>query len=182
MNKKILMSGISIISALAMLGGSAFAAFTVNATSNGSTFSSGNPSLQLCNDSSNTAVGCGNQIASPINVSDLIPGTAKTFYFWIYNTGTDTLSPLSAQFAATGGSSALESDLQVTITCDGYSNNATAGVAAFNVWESLQSLGGTIAPSTASRCTMTVELPSGNTTDVNQTLNFNATFSGTDGS
>jgi len=192
MNKKIFMSGISIVTALALLGGAAYAQFVVTASANGNTFSSGNPALELCNDSAGpTPLDCGTSIASPISLTSLIPGVPQTFYFWLYNSGDGTLSPLTALFSSPSGTgstayqgahSALEGDLAVSISCDSNSGSATAGPAAFNVWESTITLnGGTIAPGATSRCGMTVELPAGNSTDAAQTLGFNATFGGSDG-
>lgn len=185
MNKKIFISAVSILTSLAMLGGSAYAAFIVNATSNGSTFSSGTPALELCNDvggAINTS-SCANQIASPISVTDLIPGTPQTFAFWLDNTGTDALTPLTAVFANPSITGGLESDLNVSLSCDTNSNSASVSQDTFHNWETTKTLtNGSIASGVVSRCVMTVELPSGNTTDAAQTLNFNATFSGSDGS
>lgn len=192
MNKKVVMSLLSIISALALLGGAAYAQFVVTATSNSSTFASGNPALELCNDAGAgvTPTSCGTQIPSPINVTDLIPGVPQTFYFWLDNTGTDTLTPLTMAFsspsntgaASVTGTNSLEDNLSVTVSCD-TTSNAAAGPATFSTWETTQTLGaGSLATLAESRCGMTVELPAGNSASVSQVLNFNATFSGSDGS
>ncbi len=190
MNRKIIMSLMSTVGALAIMGGSAFAAFVVNATSNGSTFSSGNPSLALCNDTGSTTVpgACANQIPSPISVADLIPGTSQTFAFWIQNNGTDSLTPLKVTFnnptgTGHGISNVLETDLDVQVACDATSGSGSTTNSKFSSWVTTPKTisPGTLASGTASRCIMTVKLPLSNTTDANQTLNFDAVFNGTDG-
>lgn len=184
MNKKIAISGLAILASLALVGVGVYALFIVNATSNGSTFSSGNPSLMLCNDNAGIIGGCGVQIPSPINVTDLLPGVPKTYAFWMYNTGTDLLDPLTAIFnsPSISGPNTLEADLNVGLVCDGYSNNGTVGTIKFNTWEGSQILtNGLLGGGVQSRCVMTVELPTTNTLDAGQTLNFNAVFSGSAG-
>jgi len=186
MNRKIFFSGLSIVASMALMAGSAFAAFPVSATSTGSTFSSASPSLELCNDNNGVLGSCNNQIPSPINVANIIPGTDQTFIFWIKNTGTDTLSNFTGIFnnptgTGHGLSSVLETDLSVLLNCDATSNNGHTTNSKFNIWESNKTItGATLAPGTASRCIMTVGLSSGNTTDANQTLNFNAVFNAVD--
>ncbi len=178
------MSGLSIFSALVLLGGTAFAAFTTTATANGSTFSSSTPSMQLCNDNGGTLGACANQIPNPINVGGLIPGTPKTFAFWISNTGTDTLNPLAITFTSPSisGVNTLEADLNVSLACDATGNNGSVSADTFNSWESGKTVsGGQLGAGTQTRCVMTVELPAGNTTDAGQTLNFNASFDGSIG-
>jgi hypothetical protein len=191
MNKKIVLSGISIVTALTLLGGAVYAQFVVTALASGNTFSSGTPALELCNDTNGAIGDCNNTIPSPINVADLIPGVPQTFAFWMDNSGTDPLSPLSAQFSGTtgtgaGGTGKLETDLAVAIDCTagGTTNVGAVASAAFTTWESAAQTftGGNALPAAGTaRCVLTVELPSGNTTDFAQALSFNATFSGSDG-
>jgi hypothetical protein len=187
MNRKIALSGLSIVTALALLGGAAYAQFVVTAQATGNTFSSGNPALELCNDAPGPApTTCGTSIGSPISLANLIPGVPQTFNFWLDNTGNDSLTSFTTLFngisgsgsSATSGTNSLENDLSVSISCDSTSGNAAAGPAAFNVWESTVGLGGTLTSGAQSRCAITVQLPANNSLDANQILGFNATFGG----
>ncbi len=80
MNKKILMSGISIITALALVGGGAFALFSSSATNVGNTFGAGNMSLVL------------SSLAGPnstpfFTFTGVAPGDVKTQVITLTNNG-----------------------------------------------------------------------------------------------
>jgi len=188
MNRRIAMSAFSILSALALLGGGAFAAFTTSATSNGSTFSTANPLLKIANDSGDTPGTYQTQIPSPINVSGLVPGGSKIFKFWLKNDGglTDGTLSLNTIFGNLGGNGAsgnggvLDTNLHVSLSCAGVGNVADT---LFNNYEGSGQdvIGGSLAPQGETECTMTVSLPSGNSNAKGQTLNFDATFNGSVG-
>jgi hypothetical protein len=171
------------LASLALVGVGVYALFIVDATSTGSTFSTANPSLQLCNDVEGSANGCGAQIPNPINITDLLPGVPKTFVFWIYNSGGDLFDPITAVFNSPTnsiGSGSLETDLNISLDCGGFTH-PTVGTQSFFDWETARTLqGGSLAGGASTRCTMTVELPSASTL-INKTLNFNAVFSGSAG-
>jgi hypothetical protein len=86
MNKKMIISGISIFSALALMGGAAFAQYALTASASSNTFASGTASLELCNDdgstnspATDTSEVCGTSITSPIaDLTDLVPGVTET--------------------------------------------------------------------------------------------------------
>ena len=168
MNKKIMMSGLSIISALTLLGGTAFAAFTTSAVAQNSTFSSSAESLTVSSDN-NTYL---QTITSPFVGTNVNPGYNHTFTFFLKNEGPDSLD-ISATFAG-GSSSILEDVLSTDFSCDNGANPPAASVTAMR--SGSVSLG-TLASGVATTCTMQVTLPF--SVDNNyQNLNsaFNAIF------
>ena len=80
-NRKIMMSGLSIVSALTLLGGTAFAAFTSTATATGNTFSTGAADLRI----STNNVTYTPTVVNPFNKTGLTPGYDHTFTFYLKN-------------------------------------------------------------------------------------------------
>ena len=70
MNKKIMMSGLSIVSALTLLGGTAFAAFTGSSVASNNTFSTGAADLKISSDNVNYS----GLISNPFNGAGIAPG------------------------------------------------------------------------------------------------------------
>ena len=167
-NRKIMMSGLSIVSALTLLGGTAFAAFTTTATAQGNTFSTDTPALEL---SLNNA-DYDDVLANPFNDAGIVPGYEKTYTFYVRNTGNSGLD-ISLSFA---GTAAILDDV---LTADFACNNG-ADPAAFSV---TAMKGGSVNLGTlnpgAMTCTMKVTLPnSADNTYVGTTTVFDAVFSG----
>lgn len=196
MNRKMYMSGLSIVSALALMGGAAFAQFPATASAANNNISTSTAGLELCTDDGSgtspatdtTGEPCGGSIASPINISDLVPGSSATSHFWLYNNGSgtnDTIGGLTAIFSSVTGSGTgngnLETALDVQIACD---NTDTTAIAAFNAFEkSGQTFNpGSLASGTYSRCTVTASLPSNSDSVESQLLNFSTTINGSIGS
>lgn len=81
-NRKILMSGFSIVSALALMGGSAFAYFTSQAQATDNTFSAGTLSVNLLDQNQNSA------FTTEALASNWMPGDETLINFDVRNTGT----------------------------------------------------------------------------------------------
>lgn len=175
MNKKIMMSGLSIISALALLGGTAFAAFTTTATATGNTFSTDNPSLLIT-----TTAGPGTSEPG-FTVSGLIPGgSSSPQAFDLVNNGLNPLS-VNAQFTITNGATTpIVDDMSITISCtNGFTATETHPVS---YWTSGTVPLGTLNPSGTANCTMTGSLANGvGNPDANKTVIFDAVFGGSEG-
>lgn len=153
MNRRIAMSAFSILSALALLGGGAFAAFTSQATATASTFTSGAESLTI---SLTGADGTFSPtVVSPFSGSNITPGYDHTFHVFLKNEGPDSLT-ITAKFANGSGDAALENVLMTDFSC-----TTGADPAAFNVTDMRagQVNLGTLAPSASTDCSFRVTLP-----------------------
>jgi hypothetical protein len=174
-NRKLAMSGMSILTALTMMGGSAFAAFTATATTVGNTFSTSNPNLNVSTDG--TTFG---PTKPGFNVSGLVPGTTTAAQsFTLQNTGTDNM-PVSAKFNYDTALNSLPgSDIDFTITCVG-SNPVTHSYAD---WIATGDVIGTVNAGQNLGCQMTATLHAGvGNEDLNKKAVFDAVFSGSVGS
>ena len=185
MNRKITISGISILMSLLVLGVGVYAVNLTEATSTANTLASSNPHLQI----SKNGVDFSDSVSAGLNASHISPGHNQTVTFYMKNTGDQDLN-LNVLFNATGVGNALgltpghlENDLNVQIACTdttNVSNTQGAGPAGFSVYESVQSLGATptnvLAPDDVATCILTASLAV--TTDSGQNLVYNATFGG----
>jgi len=108
-NRRIAMSGMSILAALALAGTATFAFFTDNATSEGNTFSTGTLDVSITDQNSDTAFE-GESI-----VSNWAPGEEALVNFDVKNVGT---LPVQLRGFATGtwGNSGLDSQDMVRVT------------------------------------------------------------------
>lgn len=80
-NRRIIASGLSIVSALAVMGGATFAAFSSQASNNGNTFGAGSLTLQI-NGQSGSA-------STPVfAISNAAPGATSTQVLNLKNSGT----------------------------------------------------------------------------------------------
>lgn len=178
MNRKIILSGLSIVSSLALVSGSAFAAFNTTATATGSTFSSGNNNLLISSDSINFL----NTISSPFQGTKITPGYTKSFNFSLKNDNTNSTDDLNvtASFKNGTGDSGLEGVLSTQFSCTD-SNGATTP-SAFSVASMLTgsvALGKINSGETAT-CTLTVSLPaSADNTVAGKTTSFDVEFDAT---
>ncbi len=172
MNKKIMMSGLSIISALTLLGGTAFAAFTTQATATGNTFSTDNPALLISSDSANYF----GDIVNPFNDANIVPGYERTFTFYLKNTGNSALD-VNAHF--TGVADILDNVLVTDFDC---SNAADPSAFSVTSMKGGSVSLGTIQPGApnALTCHVKVTLPvSVDDTYKNRTSVFTVEFNGT---
>ncbi len=168
-NKKILLSGISILSAITLMGGSALAAFTTSATATSNTFSTTNPSLLV-----DTGGGFGTSVTGFTEIGIVPGGSPVTHNFNLKNADSDPAATmtLTGVFSSLGGT-LPPADLNVNITC----NNGANETHTVAFWNSTGAGLGTLGPGATTNCTMAASLPGGNTTDANKTVSFNAVFS-----
>lgn len=152
------MSAISIVSALAILGGTTFALFDTQATLADNTLSTGNANLLIANDTVGDGSGSGTGYAASIpgvDFDNIAPGFITEKVFWLKNhstsgTGLDVelgLENLGGAFHGTDGS--LPDKMKVQFICDTDSNGLATGNSAsinqsVNAWIS----GGPLAMST----------------------------------
>lgn len=167
-NRKIMMSGLSIVSALTLLGGTAFAAFTTTANANGNTFSTDTPRLEL----SLNNVDYSDTLANPFTDTGIVPGYERTYTFYVQNTGN---SGLDISLSFTGNAGILDDVLVTDFGCNNGADPAAFSVTAMK--------GGSVSLGTlnpgAMTCTMKVTLPnSADNTYINTTSLFNAVFTG----
>lgn len=129
MNRKIAMSAMSIIAAMALMGGATFAFFTDTATSQDNTFTTGNADLLIANDLSGVPTGYANDI-SGVTVTGMAPGTTNIKPFWLKNhSSTDDGMSLTADLTDvnTTSGAALAGELLITIQCDADNNGIGIG-------------------------------------------------------
>lgn len=119
MNKKILMSGVSILSALALVGGGAFALFTSTASNNGNTFGAGNMQLRI-----NGAAGSAS--TTLFTVSNIAPGQQQTQVITLSNTG--SVASSATKLASIAHGTSTTPDLGDKLTLDLYDDVNNDGV------------------------------------------------------
>lgn len=200
-NKRILTSALTIGTAGALLVGATFAFFTSQAVSQNNTFSTGNASLQISNDTSNLPSFYGSEIPAPaINELNIFPGFTKTYKFWLKNNSSAAIKlDLSTTFddVVTTGTAAIADQLTAQFTCvsDTDSNGsfdttiATSGTFSINAWDAGSDSLGQLAVNDSTfngqgadeaQCTMTVNLPgSADNTIANSSVRFDGVFNAT---
>ncbi len=170
-----MMSGLSIVSALTLLGGTAFAAFTVQAQTTNNTFSTTTPGLLVSVNGGSE----GTSVAG-VNVSGLIPGiVSPTQSFTVRNTDTDAgaNTATTMQLTPTGANTLSGDDLSITVNCGGGDITGT-----YTAWITTPQSIGTIAPGATANCTMTATLSSSAPNSAaGKSAVFDATFTGTVG-
>lgn len=178
MNRKIALSGLSIVAALTLMGVATFAAFTSTATATGTTFSTTTPVLQVSTDS---GVTFGTSKAGP-SVTGLVPGVAGSpVTIELRNTDTDPSSDLTAslQLTASNTNTLPGVDLTITVNCGG--GDVTDTYAG---WISTGHLLNVTVPHTGTpvSCVVTPTLNSGTgNSDMGKSAIFDAAFSGSVG-
>lgn len=180
MNKKIAMSFLSVVAAMALMGGSAFAAFTTSASATANTFSSGNAGIQLSLLHDGTYTG---SITSPFSDTNIGPGYSKVFTFYMFNSSATNLPlNLSATFTGVTDPGNLGNDLMTQFTCqpDGGSLTTAPAFSVTSMNGGNVNLG-TLNQGVKATCTATISLPSsiGNA-DVNKTVSFDTVFNATE--
>lgn len=175
MNRKIAISGFSILTALTLLTTSAFAAFTTTATATGNTFSSGTDNLLVSTDN----VTFSSSVTNPFNGNKLTPGTVKTFTFYLKNDNTNSTDDLDviANFSGGTADATLDGALVTQFSC---SNGATPGAFNVTAMRAGQVSLGTVLSGQVVTCTFNVTLPSSATNAVSgKTTSFDVNFNGT---
>lgn len=181
MNRKILMSTFSIVAAMTLMGGAAFAAFTTSATASSSTFSTGTDNLLVSSD--NVDVDFASSISSPFHDVKVSPGYNHQFNFFLKNDNTNSTDNLAvtATFNGGGGDSGLESLLTTQFSC----NDPITGVTNASSFSVTSMRGGSVSLGTVSSgqvasCTLTVSLPaSADNSVAGKNSTFNVEFDGT---
>lgn len=179
MNSKIVMSGLSIMTALTLMAGSAYAAFVSQATSTGNTFSVGNADLQIATETAGAPNTYGPSIVG-FSGTGFFPGESREYRFWLKNTSaSNVVLDTSASFDAVAATLGLENKLMVQISCQNTSTvvTTTSGQYSVAAWDAGSDAIGSLGQNQEARCAMTVTLPSD--ADVSYegaTVNFNALF------
>lgn len=118
MNKKILTSGISIVAALALTAGGAFALFSDTASSQGNTFTSGSINLLLDDDDETTP---SESVVASIIGSNMLPGaTPVAGFISLHNDGNNDIAEIEMTTTATesldpGNDSFLPNVINMTV-------------------------------------------------------------------
>lgn len=174
MNRRIAMSGLSILTTLVMLGGSAFAAFSTQAITTGNTFTADVPNLTVNLD----AGGEGTSVPG-MAVSGLYPGgPASNHSFDLHNTGTNGLA-VNFNFNNDGSSTLPGTDTTIAVDC---SADGGAFVSdTYSGWMTGHALG-TVAAGDTMTCSMSVSLNSGvGNSDIGLFDKFDGIFTGSEG-
>jgi predicted ribosomally synthesized peptide with SipW-like signal peptide len=178
MNKRIMMSALSIMSALTIMGGATYAAFSDTATLTNNTFASGDASIQI-SVTNNTEPAFGDTKPGFVGAANFFPGHEETFQFWIRNISPSpiTLNTV-AKFTGVTGNEDLQDNLLVTFNCTG---TGVVGPYTVNQWEAGSASIATLPQnSVGTDCTMKVAMPlSAPNTVQNQPTAFNVLFTGT---
>lgn len=130
MNKKIALSGLSILTAFALMGGAAYAYFTSSQSALGNTISTGTMTFEgKISDTAGVSTGD----SGKFSVSDLVPGGTLVRCLWVKNTGT-VAGRYKIYASAESGDTSLGNLLTVSATlnptsgdCSGLLNPFTPG-------------------------------------------------------
>lgn len=184
MNRRIVLSAVSIVGALAVMGGATFAAFTDSATATNNTFATGNPSLLLSADPGGSEPSFLDTIAGP-SFSGLVPGDTKIFPFWIKNASDgDVNFDVTGDVASIVEDADLDDALLVSWKCDQSGDNSLADETPTSEFSPRAWLAGgntsvlmNLAPGVKRYCEMTGRLPSTAGNEVaGETLHFNVIY------
>lgn len=127
MNKKIAMSLMSIVGALAIVGSATYALFDDSATATNNTFATGDANLEIALDTVSGPGTFGDSIVGP-NFAEMIPGDSEVFSFWLRNNGSvginlDITGDVSSIVGADPDQE-LDNALLVSWTCDTTGDNS----------------------------------------------------------
>lgn len=142
-NKKIVVSTMSILASLAMLGGTTFALFTDQASSTENKFSTGNADLQITNDETSPptdpVLPYSNSITG-VSFSDIAPGFSEDKDFWLKNNSAgDFGMDVKVDFDNVTTDADLGNALMIGFQCDTDENgldggDPVVGPKSVNVW------------------------------------------------
>lgn len=186
-NRKIAMSAVSILAAIALMGGTTFAFFTDQASSTNNTFSTGNADLDIAPDTGTGPGGFAETISGP-NFTGIIPGETRNFDFWLRNNsstalGLDLLADISAINPVLDADQEIDNVLLISWNCDtdldlSLGNNTPTSEFSPRDWlnggdESV----GSLASGTQMFCRMIGRLPStADNTVAGETVVFDAVY------
>lgn len=176
-NRKIAISAVSILSAVTMLGSSAFAVFSSQATNNNNSFGTGTLVLQI-NGQSPTSTGI-------INVTGKMPGDTVSGALELHNNGSVPASSVQVTGFTLGGNTELAPKLNVVFFADtnanGIQDNGEASLGASTmdnvVWNGYTLPGVTLSANSSYHLGMSVNFDqSADSTLQNKSMTFTVGF------
>ncbi len=127
MNKKIFFSAISVVAALALMGGATFAFFSSSATSTGNIFASGTLALKLDDTDETTPAAT---VTASIGASNLAPGGTVSGFISMHNDGSIAIQHVDLSGTETATSVPdLATKLQFTSVKLGDDNTCSTGTS-----------------------------------------------------
>lgn len=184
------MSAMSILSALTIMGGATYAAFSGSASATSNTFATSTAELLISSDPSGTE-GTFSPTVDGQDFSGVLPGQTKTFNFWLKNNSSDMamslVADVSAIVDADDSSQQLDNQLLVSWTCDSDGDNSLGDETPSPEFSPRDWLVGgnasilaSLPASTKRFCQMTGRLPSTATNDAaGETMSFDVMYDGT---
>lgn len=131
MNKRIVLSSVSIFASLALVTGATFAFFSDSGTSNDNVFAAGNLTLQLDDDDEPTFATNDDAVTASFGGSDMAPGDAVTDFVSLHNGGSVDIAEIELGANKTAGDDALADELNLTVrtgsdsACTGSTDHTT---------------------------------------------------------
>ncbi len=135
-NRRIIASGLSIVSALAVMGGATFAFFTSTASSTDNVFASGNMTLQL---DDNDDVTPASTIDASFGDGDLAPGDTTSGFISMHNGGNIAIAEVNLGSNQTVTSSP-DLATRLNITSAKIGNDSTCSTGDVNISGSFTTL------------------------------------------
>ncbi len=183
-NKKILVSGLSVVSTLALMGGTAFALFSDTATATNNTFATGNADLQI----SLNGEDYDDSIPGP-TFTGMFPGDSRTYDFWLKNNSSAAISlnltsDVSAINPDPDGNQEIDNTLLVSWVCDpendGFGDNIPTSEFSPRDWFNGGNASlGSLAQNVELACQLTGRIPSSADGSIaGETIVFDAVYDG----
>lgn len=190
MNKRIAMSALSIMSSLAIVGGTTFALFDDSVTQTANTFAVGDANLQIAIDTGSGPGTFGETIVGP-SFTGMFPGQTKTFEFWLRNSSTaaidlDLVADVTAIVDPVDANDLIDNTLLVSWVCDLSGDGSLADETVTSEFSPRDwfiggdAALGSLIPAEQMICRMFGELPSTATNDVaGETVAFDVEYGAT---
>lgn len=109
MNKRILLSSMSIFASLALVTGATFAFFSDSGTSSGNVFGAGTMDIQLDDANETTPV---DNITATFNVPSMVPGQSEAQEVSLHNAGSVNIAEIALGLTSTNTDAGLTSNLR----------------------------------------------------------------------
>ncbi|MEK7556713.1 MAG: TasA family protein [Patescibacteria group bacterium] len=145
MNKRIVLSSMSIFASLALVTGATFAFFSDVGTSNDNVFAAGDLTLQLDDDNEPTFATNDDTVTASFGASDMAPGDSVTDFVSLHNGGSIDIAEIELGANKTAGDDALADELHLTVLtgADSACTGGTDHTSAINT-----QIGGGVGPLT----------------------------------
>ncbi len=183
----------SIVSALTLMGGATYAAFSDTVTQTANTFAAGDANLEIAADTGSGPDDFGGTLTGP-NFEGMFPGETRSFEFWLRNVSdADIDLALSSDItditplddAAVDGGNEIDNVLMVSWVCDtsgngGLEETPTTEQSARALYNGASiSLNATLEPTEQMICRMIGRLPStADNTVAGDEVEFDVTYTG----